>query len=90
MPSQVSGVDPNAVKRRIDISMDMPAFAFTNSDNAWRVTPRAALVTESPSGSRHSRRTIPPGCEGLCKLMIDALIIFRAANIMDLDTRSAL
>ena len=68
IPSQVSGVEPNAFDRRIAISMEMPVRSLMSSESAWRVTPKplAARVTESPRGSRHCLFTIPPGCGGFC------------------------
>ncbi len=63
MPSQASGLEPKAFESRIAISIEIPDLSFTSSDSACRVTPSAlaASVTERPSGSRHCRRTIPPG-----------------------------
>src|ERR1700688_427219 len=68
MPSQVSGLEPKALESLIAISTEIPALSFTRSDRACRVTPSdfAALVTERPSGSRHWRRTRPPGWGGAC------------------------
>ena len=66
MPSHVSGLEPKALESRIAISTETPLCSLTNSDKDWRVTPicSAALVTDKPSGSRHCRLMIPPGCGG--------------------------
>jgi len=67
MPSHISGLEPNAFDNRSAMSTDMPARSFTRSESACRVMPRpfAASVTDRPSGSKHCRRTMPPGWGGL-------------------------
>src|SRR5210317_1475609 len=66
--SQLSGEVSNAIERRIAISGLIPALPLRMEDKVFRLTPRhsAALVTETPSGSRQSSRIISPGCGGLC------------------------
>ena len=55
--------------RRTAMSTERPGYSLTSRERAWRVTPSplAARVRLRPRGSRHCRRTIPPGCGGLCR-----------------------
>ena len=54
MPSHVSGVEPNALDKRIAMSTEIPERSLTNSDRVCRVTPSpcAARVTVNPIGAK--------------------------------------
>ena len=84
IPSQVSGVEPNALRQpHRQLPPETPARSFTSSESAWRVTPKpcAARVTDNPRGSTHSRFTIPPGCGGECLGVLSlSLARFRRAR----------
>src|ERR1035441_4850798 len=66
MPSHVSSVLPKALVSRIAISGLMPDLPLTTLVRVCRVTPRtfAPAVTDRPSGSRQSLRTMRPGWTG--------------------------
>ena len=68
--------------------METPTLSLTSSERACRVSPRpsAARVTDKPRGSRHCRRTMPPGCGGLCIDMVgtpSSVVI----HVIDIDGR---
>jgi len=76
-PSHTCGDDPKALDNRIAISTETPVCSFTRLDNVCRVTskPSAARVMLKPRGSRHCRLIMPPGCGGLCMIMINSLLV---------------
>ncbi len=64
--SQLSGLPPKALDKRIVISGEMPGRPLSSIDRVLRETERpfAASVTVSPRGSRHWRRMSAPGWGG--------------------------
>lgn len=68
IPSQVSGVEPNAFESRIAMSAEIPVRPFTSSESAWRVTPIACRLTIEPLLPAAARSTGHPPREPLHRI----------------------
>src|SRR3990172_6652854 len=75
--SQLSALVLKAIERRTAISGLIPARRLRMLESVFRLTPsaRAASVTVTFRGFRHSSWSTSPGCGGLCIFMVTSVVV---------------